>query len=182
MFLGSKPRIHHDRARASFTQLNRVPDRKVSRQTAFALKFAIKSFGVSILKNGIVEKNHTAGLWAAVGRPVIDANHDAGGKGRGWPSGEFVIPRYRTHDHEESSENHAGGTYPSGNRKRRGRWLLNLNHAHTRKIAPSFFPRSRLIPTMVTPKNTIAQTPRALAMNLPSPSNWKSSMIALVIG
>ena len=53
---------------------------------------------------------------------------------------------------------------------------------HTRKMAPSFLPSSRLMPMMVTPRKTIAQTPRALARNLPSPSKGKSSMIAFVMG
>ena len=53
---------------------------------------------------------------------------------------------------------------------------------HTRKIAPSFLPSSRLMPTIVMPRKTIAQTPRELARNLPSPSKGKSSMIAFVMG
>lgn len=46
---------------------------------------------------------------------------------------------------------------------------------YTRKIAPSFFPRRMVIPVIVMPRKAMAQTPRAEAMNLPSPSNWKSS-------
>ena len=41
----------------------------------------------------------------------------------------------------------------------------------TRKIAPSFLPRIRLAPMMVVPRKHMAQTPRALAIKRPSPSN-----------
>jgi hypothetical protein len=45
----------------------------------------------------------------------------------------------------------------------------------TRKIAPSFLPSRMVMPAMVMPRNAMAQTPSAEAMNLPSPSSWKSS-------
>lgn len=45
----------------------------------------------------------------------------------------------------------------------------------TRKRAPIFLPRMRLLPTMVTARKTMAQTPRALAMYFPVPMSWKSS-------
>ena len=54
--------------------------------------------------------------------------------------------------------------------------------AHTRKIAPIFFPRITLAPMIVAARKTMAHTPRALANSLPVPMSWNSSKIVFVIG
>ena len=46
-----------------------------------------------------------------------------------------------------------------------------LDFAQTRKVAPSFLPRRRQAPPMAVARKTMAQTPRALARNLPSPGS-----------
>ena len=43
---------------------------------------------------------------------------------------------------------------------------------YARKIAPIFLPRRRLVPTITTPRNAIAQTPSAEATYLPVPRSW----------
>ncbi len=46
---------------------------------------------------------------------------------------------------------------------------------HARNRAPSFLPRIRLLPRMVTVRKAIAHTPSAEATYLPVPMSWKSS-------
>ena len=62
-------------------------------------------------------------------------------------------------------------------RPRRGVHLIGkyCYAAQARKRAPSFFPRIRLAPRMVTARKTMAHTPRAEAMYWPTPMSWKSS-------
>lgn len=88
--------------------------------------------------------------------------------------GRAYSPRKRS---KESDQGDLKRTPPSRDERAKTR-----ERRHTRKIAPSFLPSSRLIPTIVMPRNTIAQTPSELARNLPSPSKGKSSMIAFVMG
>lgn len=152
----------------------------------------LRALAVLLLLGAVGEGEWIEAAGFGVARPIFE--HSAGGglgartkRGRGVVAGvrgAHACEDARVALRGSAAQRSTGGVRRLVGDRVRARRLKAMTRAagpasagptHTRKIAPSFLPSRIVMPAIVMPRNAIAQTPRAEAMNLPSPSSWKSS-------